>query len=118
MSIKVGVIGAGGMLQYHAAGFRQAGAEIIAVADAAAGAAAKAAEKWNIAANIHETVIEARDGKKIWLTVVGDEDGPSVHRIQRGWYVAQALSDENAALLVKALAEFTRLYQPQSTRPA
>ncbi len=49
MSIKVGVIGAGGMLQYHAAGFRQAGAEIITVADAAAGAAAKAAEKWDIA---------------------------------------------------------------------
>ena len=37
------------MLQYHAAGFRQAGAEIVAVADAAPGAAAKAAEKWGIA---------------------------------------------------------------------
>ena len=37
------------MLQYHAAGFRQAGAEIVAVADAAPGAAAKAGEKWNIA---------------------------------------------------------------------
>jgi predicted dehydrogenase len=49
MAIKVGVIGAGGMLQYHAAGFRQAGAEIIAVADPAPGAAAKAAEKWSIA---------------------------------------------------------------------
>jgi len=48
MSIKVGVIGAGGMLQYHQAGFRQAGAEIVAVADAAPGAAAKAAAKWNI----------------------------------------------------------------------
>lgn len=49
MATKVGVIGAGGMLQYHAAGFRQAGAEIVAVADPAAGAAAKAAEKWGIA---------------------------------------------------------------------
>jgi predicted dehydrogenase len=49
MSIKVGVIGAGGMLQYHAAGFKLAGAEIIAVADPAPGAAAKAAEKWSIA---------------------------------------------------------------------
>jgi len=37
------------MLQYHAAGFRQAGAEIVAVADPAPGAAAKAAEKWGIA---------------------------------------------------------------------
>jgi predicted dehydrogenase len=49
MSIKVGVIGAGGMLQYHAAGFKLAGAEIIAVADPAPGAAATAAEKWGIA---------------------------------------------------------------------
>ena len=48
MSIKVGVIGVGGMLQYHAAGFRQAGAEIVAVCDAAPGAAAKAATKWGI----------------------------------------------------------------------
>ncbi|MEO8614109.1 MAG: Gfo/Idh/MocA family oxidoreductase [Luteolibacter sp.] len=46
MATKVGVIGAGGMLQYHAAGFRQAGAEIVAVADPAPGAAAKAGEKW------------------------------------------------------------------------
>lgn len=36
------------MLQYHAAGFRQAGAEIVAVADAAPGAAARAADKWGI----------------------------------------------------------------------
>ncbi|WP_395745146.1 Gfo/Idh/MocA family protein [Prosthecobacter sp.] len=48
MAIKVGVIGVGGMLQYHAAGFRKAGAEIIAVCDAAPGAAAKAAAKWGI----------------------------------------------------------------------
>ena len=43
------------MLQYHAAGFRQAGAEIVAVADAAPGAAARAAEKWNIA-NAYDSV--------------------------------------------------------------
>ncbi len=49
MSTKVGVIGAGGMLQYHAAGFRQAGAEIVAVADPAPDAAASAAGKWGIA---------------------------------------------------------------------
>ena len=38
------------MLQHHAAGFRQAGAEIVAVADPAPGAAAKAAARWDIAA--------------------------------------------------------------------
>lgn len=48
MAIKVGVIGAGGMLQYHAAGFKKAGAAIQAVADLAPGAAAKAAEQWGI----------------------------------------------------------------------
>ncbi len=37
------------MLQYHAAGFRQAGAEIVAVADPAPSAAAKATAKWGIA---------------------------------------------------------------------
>ncbi len=48
MAIKVGIIGAGGMLHYHAAGFRQAGAEVVAVADPAPGAASRAGEKWGI----------------------------------------------------------------------
>ena len=43
------------MLQYHAAGFKQAGAEIIAVADQAPGAAQKAATKWGIP-NAYESV--------------------------------------------------------------
>ena len=55
MSTKVGVIGAGGMLQYHAAGFRQAGAEIVAIADPAPGAARKAADKWCVK-HPHESV--------------------------------------------------------------
>ena len=33
MSTKVAIIGAGGMAQYHIDGFRQAGAEIVAIAD-------------------------------------------------------------------------------------
>lgn len=37
------------MLQYHAAGFKQGGGEIVAVADVAPGAAAAAAEKYDIA---------------------------------------------------------------------
>lgn len=55
MSLKVGVIGAGWMVKYHAAGFRQAGAEIVAVADPAPGAAAKAAEEWGIP-KVYESV--------------------------------------------------------------
>lgn len=36
------------MLQYHVQGFRQGGGEVVAVADLAPGAAAKAAEEWGI----------------------------------------------------------------------
>lgn len=49
MSLKIGVIGAGWMVKYHAEGFRSAGAEIVAVADPAPGAAASAAKEWGIA---------------------------------------------------------------------
>ncbi len=46
MSIKVGIIGAGGMMQYHAAGFIQGGAEIVAVADMSMEAAQRAAKQY------------------------------------------------------------------------
>jgi len=49
MSIKIGIIGAGGMAGYHATGFRQAGAEIVALADVSQVAAEKAATKHGIA---------------------------------------------------------------------
>ena len=65
MGIKVGVIGAGGMLQYHAAGFREAGAEIVAVADAAPGAAQRAAEKWNVAHSFDSVDEMLRDCKDL-----------------------------------------------------
>ena len=70
------------------------------------------AEKKNLGANIHEYVVETPDGKKVWLTVVGDEGQTSAYGIQRGWYVTQVLSEEDATFLVKALAEFTKLYEP------
>ena len=47
MPTKIAVIGAGGMLEYHAKGFQAAGAEIVAIADVNADAAAKAAKEWN-----------------------------------------------------------------------
>jgi predicted dehydrogenase len=49
MPLKVGIIGAGWMVKYHAEGFRKAGAEIVAVADPLLGAAESAAKQWNIA---------------------------------------------------------------------
>jgi len=48
MSTKIGIIGAGGMAAYHAQGFREAGAEIVAMADVNKPAAEKAAAKHGI----------------------------------------------------------------------
>jgi len=48
MSTKIGVIGAGGMAQYHIAGFRQAGAEVIAIADLNETAAQATANQYDI----------------------------------------------------------------------
>ncbi len=45
MSLKIGIIGAGGMANYHVPGFRQAGAKVVALCDVAEPAAKKAAEK-------------------------------------------------------------------------
>lgn len=49
MSIKIGIVGAGGMAGYHVAGFRKAGADIVALADVNKAAAEKAAAKHGIA---------------------------------------------------------------------
>jgi len=45
MSLKIGIIGAGGMANYHVPGFRSAGAEVIALCDVNQPAAQKAAAK-------------------------------------------------------------------------
>ncbi|MDR1817649.1 MAG: Gfo/Idh/MocA family oxidoreductase [Puniceicoccales bacterium] len=57
MSLKIGVIGAGGMSRYHVAGFRKAGAEVVAFADTNKAAAERAA---------------ARDGVPLALGDVGE----------------------------------------------
>jgi len=48
MSIKIGIVGAGGMAGYHVAGFRKSGAEIVALADVNKAAADRAAAKHGI----------------------------------------------------------------------
>ena len=48
MPTKVAIIGAGGILQYHAGGFQEAVAEIVALADMNQTAAAAAAKEWKI----------------------------------------------------------------------
>ena len=48
MAKKIGIIGAGGMLQYHAAGFKAAGAELHAICDMNQDAAKKAANAYDV----------------------------------------------------------------------
>ena len=48
MPTKVAIIGAGGMLQYHAAGFKESGAEIVSLVDMNEDAAKEAAKTWGI----------------------------------------------------------------------
>ena len=48
MATRVGVIGAGGMLQYHAPGFKQGGGELVAIADVNRDAAQASADEWNV----------------------------------------------------------------------
>ena len=47
-AINIGIIGAGGMLPYHLRGFRQAGANVLAVVDLDPETAAKTVAKWSI----------------------------------------------------------------------
>ena len=48
MTIKVGIIGAGGMAQHHIKGFRQAGAEVVQIADKSLRAAKSAAKTHDV----------------------------------------------------------------------
>ena len=48
MSIKVGIVGAGGMARYHIAGFINGGAEVVAIADASVAVAEEAAATYEI----------------------------------------------------------------------
>ena len=57
MSTKVGVIGAGGMAQYHIDGFRKAGADVVAMADVNLEAAKASADKYGIP-NVYGDVAE------------------------------------------------------------
>ena len=55
--VRVGLIGAGGMAKYHVAGFRKAGAEIVAIADPDPAAAEEAAAAFDVT-QVYETAEE------------------------------------------------------------
>lgn len=48
MSLKIGIVGAGGMLRYHTEGFRSAGASVVAIADLNPDARTKAASQYQV----------------------------------------------------------------------
>jgi predicted dehydrogenase len=48
MSIKIGIVGAGGMARYHVPGFRSAGAEVVALADPSRDARERAAKAYEV----------------------------------------------------------------------
>lgn len=54
-TLKIGIVGAGFMADYHIRGFRNAGAEVVGIADAAFAAAQSAAKKYNVA-NAYESL--------------------------------------------------------------
>ena len=71
MPTKVAVIGAGGMLQYHAGGFQEAGAQIVALADMNETAAQAAAKEWKIP-NVYtdiETMLSETDADAVSIIV-------------------------------------------------
>lgn len=71
MPTKVAVIGAGGMLQYHAGGFQDGGAELVAICDMNETAANAAAKEWNIS-NVFtdvEKMLAATDADAVSIIV-------------------------------------------------
>jgi hypothetical protein len=73
--------------------------------------ARKLAEKRRLATNIAEYVLQLPNKKYIYLTIVGDEDQVLSNGIERGWYVAEVVSEEDAEFLIASLRPFTDLYR-------
>ncbi|MBE7537291.1 MAG: Gfo/Idh/MocA family oxidoreductase [Opitutaceae bacterium] len=90
MSIKVGIIGAGGMLRYHAAGFRAAGAEVVAVADTNVEAAKRVAEREKIAAHFADPaeMLKVREIDAVSIIVPNKFHAPlSIQALKAGKHV-------------------------------
>lgn len=109
MSTKVGIIGAGGMLRYHVDGFRAANAEIVAVADLAPGAAAKAAAEWGIDHSFSsvEEMLEQADLEAVSIIVPNKFHAPlAIQCLEAGKHVfcekPPALSADQVTVMIEA----------------
>ena len=70
MSMKIGIIGAGGMANYHIPGFRAAGAEVVAMADVNPEAAARTAAKHSIPKTYGSVARMLADGKLDAVSII------------------------------------------------
>ena len=90
MSTKAGIIGAGGMAQYHIAGFQQAGAEILAIADVYEPAAKAAAEKFGVATALGsvEALLEIEEIEAVSVIVPNKFHAPlAIQALEAGKHV-------------------------------
>ena len=118
MPTKVAVIGAGGMLQYHAGGFQQAGAQIVALADMNQAAAEKAAKEWKIP-NVYsdvETMLSETDADAISIIVPNKFHAPlSIQCLNAGKHVfcekPPALSAAEVESMISAAGSPTNRFQ-------
>ena len=116
MSIKIGIIGAGGMLQYHVAGFRSAGAEIVALADVNKAAAEKSAAREGIAkvfADSDQMLRSCPEIEAVSIIVPNRFHAPvTIRALSAGRHVfcekPPALSAREAALMAEAAAKAKR----------
>ncbi len=114
--LRIGIIGAGGMLRYHSAGFLSAGAQIIAVADPNEAAAQKAAKTYNIPAaygDVARMLKEQPDIDAVSIIVPNRYHAPlALQALKAGKHVfcekPPALSAAEASQMCKAAAKAGR----------
>lgn len=70
MSIRIGIIGAGGMANYHIPGFIEGGAEVVAIADVNQASAKRVAEKYGVAAVYDSVAKMIRSAKLDAVSVI------------------------------------------------
>lgn len=118
------------MLQYHAAGFRAAGAEIVAVADPAPGAAERATQTWGIAHafdSVEKMLEECKELDAISIIVPNKFHAPlALQALKAGKHVfcekppalnaseVQELIDASAASGKKLMFNFNNRARPES----
>ena len=104
MTTKIGIIGAGGMVGYHIDGFRQGGAEVVAIADVNVEAAKDSAKEHGIP-NVYGSTDElfASDVDAVSIIVPNKFHAPlSIEAMQNGKHV---FCEKPPALNAKATAE-------------